>query len=472
MSTSIWWLRRDLRLADNQALQAALAYGPDVVPVFILDRRLLKSLYASDQRTAFLFAGLRAVDQDLRQRQSRLIVRRGEPAAELAALQEETGATAVFAEEDISPFARQRDTAVGAKLPLQLSPGLTVHPPEMALKQDGDPYTVFTPYSKKWKSLPRPQTADLIPTPQALPGLSKLTTLPIPTEPALAEAVPFPAGEHEARRRLEKFTSGDDAPVYHYGDQRDLPAVAGTSLLSPYLRFGMLSLRQAVVAAHNAITRAPNVAARQSAGTWLNELIWREFYLGILYHFPPVRRRSFRPKYDAIAWDNDQEAFAAWCAGRTGYPIVDAAMRQLAESGWMHNRARMITASFLVKDLLIDWRWGERWFMQQLVDVDPATNNGGWQWTAGTGTDAAPYFRIFNPISQSKKFDADGRYIRRWLPELADVPKKYIHEPWQMPDEVQKEAGCRIGRDYPPPIVDHKAARQRTLAAYKEATSK
>ena len=229
-------------------------------------------------------------------------------------------------------------------------------------------------------------------------------------------------------------------------------------------------MRQAVVFATQAIALAPDSPNRKSAETWLNELVWREFYLSILYHYPHVRQRNFRSQYDAICWENDPEAFEAWCRGRTGYPIVDAAMRQLLQSGWMHNRARMIVASFLVKDLLIDWRWGERWFMQHLVDGDPAANNGGWQWTAGTGTDAAPYFRIFNPILQSKKFDPHGIYIRRWLPQLAAVPDKFVHEPWRMTAEIQKQAKCRIGHDYPHPIVDHAAARKRTVAAYKRAS--
>ena len=207
--------------------------------------------------------------------------------------------------------------------------------------------------------------------------------------------------------------------------------------------------------------------ARQSAETWLNELIWREFYMAILYHFPNVLREAFRPELRAIPWSNDPAQFAAWCEGRTGYPVVDAAMRQLVETGWMHNRARMIVASFLVKDLLIDWRWGERFFMEHLIDGDPAANNGGWQWTAGVGTDAAPYFRVFNPTLQAAKFDPDGAYVRRWVPELARVPDKHIHAPWLMPLDVQRTAGCVIGQGYPAPIVDHGTARDRVLAAYK-----
>lgn len=262
---------------------------------------------------------------------------------------------------------------------------------------------------------------------------------------------------------------GSEARIDQYADQRNRMDLDGTSRLSPYLRFGMLSTRQAAVTALQARSADQNERSHEGADTWLSELIWRDFYFSILLHFPQVLRRSFRSVYDGIAWRNNEEQFRAWCQGRTGYPVVDAAMRQLVQSGWMHNRARMIVASFLVKDLLIDWRWGEKWFMQQLVDGDPAANNGGWQWAAGTGTDAAPYFRIFNPVLQGKKFDPQGDYTRRWLPELANVPGKYLQEPWKMPREVQDKAGCVIGRDYPHPIVDHALARHSALAAYASA---
>ena len=229
----------------------------------------------------------------------------------------------------------------------------------------------------------------------------------------------------------------------------------------------MMSAREAVVAAQRTIASAPDVHGRKSAEAWLNELIWREFYCAILYHFPEVLRRAFRPELRDIGWSNDEVMFVAWCEGRTGYPVVDAAMRQLAETGWMHNRARMITASFLVKDLLIDWRWGERWFMLHLIDGDPAANNGGWQWTAGVGTDAAPYFRVFNPILQSRKFDPYGDFARAWIPELRRVPDEYIHEPWKMPEDIQRRTRCIIGKDYQAPIIDHVFARARALEAYR-----
>ena len=446
MSIAIWWIRRDLRLADNQALAAALASSEQILPVFIVDPALLTSPWVGSKRLAFLWEGLRHLDAALQQRGSRLLVRRGPPLATLTTLWRESGAEAIFAEENISPYARRRDAAVAAHLPLTLLPGLTVHHPADVLKADGAPYTVFTPFSRAWKALPLPQRSDLLPTPPRISTPTDIPSDPIPADPALSPDVPFPPSEAEAQRRLARFTSGDDAPIFAYGDLRNRMDVDGVSQLSPYLRFGMLSPRQATVAALGAMTSARDEERRKSAETWLNELIWREFYQAILYHFPHVRTRSFRPEYDRIAWRNDEAEFAAWCEGRTGYPVVDAAMRQLTHTGWMHNRARMIVASFLVKDLLIDWRWGERWFMQHLVDGDPAANNGGWQWTAGVGVDAAPYFRIFNPVAQGQKFDPEGDYVRRWIPELTD--------------------GI-----YPAPLVDHAAARIRTLEAYDRAKS-
>jgi deoxyribodipyrimidine photo-lyase len=231
----------------------------------------------------------------------------------------------------------------------------------------------------------------------------------------------------------------------------------------------MVSARLAALAAYTAIDKAPTPAAREGATIWLSELIWRDFYTGVMHHFPQVRTGSYRQEFRRVAWANDEQHFAAWCEGRTGYPFVDAAMRQLRTLGWMHNRARMVTASFLVKDLLIDWRWGERWFMQNLIDGDPAANNAGWQWVAGTGVDAAPYFRVFNPVSQSEKFDPQGAYICQWVPELTTVPQKFIHAPWRMSERDQIAARCRIGVDYPAPVVDHEWAKARMLAAYRAA---
>ena len=463
MNTALWWIRRDLRLVDNQALAAALDHAEAVIPVFVLDPALLNSRYVGEKRLAFLLGGLRALDADLRERGSRLVVRRGDPAEALTGVLHATQAEAIFAEADVSPYARRRDDRVRAHLPLRLTGGVTVHPPGAVRKQDGDPYVVYSWYSRTWKSFPMPTASDLLEAPKTLrPVPDDLSNDPMPTEPAPPKSVPFEPGAAAARERLEAFTQ---APITEYHKKRDRMDLDATSQLSPYLRFGMLSAREAVVAAR----KARENGGGKGAEVWLDELIWREFYAMILYHHPRVREESFREQYQRIAWRNDEAEFEAWKAGRTGYPAVDAAMRQLRESGWMHNRARMIVASFLTKDLLINWQWGEQHFMQHLIDGDPAANNGGWQWSAGTGTDAAPYFRIFNPITQGEKHDPQGAYIRRWVPELRNVPDDYIHRPWTMPENVQQEAKCIIGEDYPAPIVDHQAARERTLAAYKAA---
>lgn len=467
MTAVIWWVRRDLRLHDNDALDAALASGSPVIPVFVLDPELLRTNRAADKRLAFLFGGLRALDADLRARGSRLIVRSGPPAGELATLCAETRAAAIYAEADPWSYARQRDAAIARDLPLTLTHGLTIRPYDVICKAAGDPYTVFTPYSRAWKSLPLPIAADLHVVPDRLAAPPDPLSVAVPGAPELPSVTVFPPGETEARRRLSAFAAGRSAPIATYGETRNRMDLDGTSELSPYLRFGMVSARAAAVAALQAIDAAPGETARRSAETWLNELIWREFYQSVLHHFPAVLTQEFQAGLRNIPWRNDRSEFAAWCEGRTGYPVVDAAMRQLVQSGWMHNRARMIAASFLVKDLLVDWRWGEDFFMQHLVDADPASNNGGWQWTAGVGTDAAPYFRVFNPVLQSQKFDPEGAYIRRWLPELHDAATRYIHAPWTMPTDEQRAAGVAIGKGYPGPVVDHALARERTLLAFK-----
>ena len=464
---AIWWIRRDLRLTDNPALQAAMEHAPQVVPLFILDPRLLNSTYNSPKRTAFLLAGLQALDNALQQRHSRLIVRKGEPVAELLRLCQELEGVHIFAQRDYSSYARARDDAVAANAPITFTEGAAIQPIEAVRKDDGSPYTVYTPYSRKWKATVHLRRADILPAPATISTPATVSTLDIPTPKE--QLAHFSAGEAEGKSRLARFITGDAPPIFTYASQRDRPDLDATSQLSPYLRFGMISARLAALGATEATRRAPSDGARKSAQTWLNELIWRDFYLAILAHFPEVQGKSFRQGYDKIAWLNHDDDFTAWQKGRTGYPFVDAAMRQLAATGWMHNRARMVVASFLVKHLLIDWRWGERWFMQNLVDGDPAANNGGWQWSAGTGTDAAPYFRIFNPITQGQKFDPDGPYIRQWVPELTHVAPADIHEPWKMGKAKQEQAQCRIGADYPAPIVDHKMARQRALDAYKTA---
>ena len=462
MRTAIWWIRRDLRLSDNQALTTALLNAEAVLPVFILDPGLISSPWVGEKRIGFLFDGLRALDNALHQRGARLVVRRGDPAQVLAELMHETGAEMVSAEADVSPYARQRDRRVAEVVPLRLNPGLTVHAPGSILKQDGKPYTVFTPYSRAWRMQPFP--GETLPAPVSIPMARDVPGEEIPTTPRHLLAKSFPAGEAEAQRRLEQFLQ---TGIHEYSEARNRMDLDGTSVLSPYLRFGMVSARQAAWAARQAELGAADAMARQSAETWLNELIWREFYASILYHFPHVRQEAFRLQLRDIPWRNSPDKFEAWMEGRTGYPVVDAGMRQMLQSGWMHNRARMITASFLAKDLLVDWRRGEMHFMQHLLDGDPAANNGGWQWTAGTGTDAAPYFRIFNPVLQGRKFDPQGVYVRRHVPELANVPEAFIHEPWKMTPAQQEQFRCIIGEDYPAPIVEHHLARERILLAYK-----
>jgi deoxyribodipyrimidine photo-lyase len=313
-----------------------------------------------------------------------------------------------------------------------------------------------------WRSLPFPDRP--LPAPARLPALPHITSQNLPSTPQHPSKSPFQAGEAEAQQRLSAFS---ETSIRRYAAERNRMDLDGTSGLSPYLRFGMLSARQAAWEARQAEAQAMDAEARSGAETWLNELIWREFYVAILYYFPYVRQMAFRPELRKISWQDTPADFAAWVEGRTGYPVVDAAMRQLHATGWMHNRARMITASFLVKDLLIDWRLGERFFMQHLLDGDPAANNGGWQWVAGTGTDAAPYFRMFNPVLQGVKFDPQGAYVRRWVPELTAVPNDLIHAPWKMPADVQHRIRCFIGKDYPAPLVDHALARERLLNVYK-----
>ena len=437
--TNIWWIRRDLRLTDNAALHSALE-ADSVLPVFILDPAFDDQ---SERRKNFLYEGLSALDSELKKRGSYLVIRIGKPVDVLRQLFDEVKAEAIYAEEDFTPYARKRDAFIQKLLPLKLIHGQTVHHPKSVLKKDGRPYTVYTPYSKVWKAKlakiklhPAPKQID---TPKGIHS----EALPEFTSNSI-----FPAGEQEALTRLDEFTY---ERIHEYADNRNRMDLDGTSALSPYIRFGMIGLRQAVQAA---------VTVRNSRGAeiWLNELIWREFYIQILYHFPYVAETAFNKSLANIPWRNNPSEFEAWKRGETGVPVVDAAMRQLKETGWMHNRARMIVASFLVKDLLIDWRWGEKWFMQNLLDGDIAPNNGGWQWTAGTGTDAAPYFRIFNPVLQSVKFDPNGDYIRKWVPELRGLNAKQIHTPWEYD----------LGIDsYPPePIVDRSIVKDRTLKAY------
>ncbi len=463
---AVLWLRRDLRIHDHPALVTALESAPAVVPVFVLDPRLLDGPGASANRTWFLLGALRALAQDLDARGAPLVIRTGRPEDVIPAVAAEAHAGDVFASRDVSPFARRRDAAVADALAaagrrLRLGPGLLVAEPEEVHTTDGRPITVFGPFARRWAAVPR---RTLLGAPSAIPSLPRgtLTTdrLPVGPQPTADPALlPIP-GEAAARERLVAWAASAALPCY--ADGRNRLDADGTSRLSADLKFGTLSPLEVLLAAEG-----PGDGRRVFA----SELCWREFYAHVLWHFPHVVRGAYRPAYDAVPWADDPAGLAAWQAGRTGYPVVDAGMRQLAGSGWMHNRARMIAASFLAKDLLIDWRRGEAHFMAQLVDGDVAANNGGWQWTAGTGTDAAPYFRVFNPVAQGRRFDPDGAYVRRWVAELSSVPDAYLHEPWTMPPHVQAAAGCVIGRDYPAPLVDHAEARRRALAAYRQSRS-
>jgi deoxyribodipyrimidine photo-lyase len=469
MTRSIIWFRRDLRLADNAALATAIRQG-EVIPAFVIDPVLLNSDRVGAKRIAWLAANLRELDRSLRQRGSQLIVRRGEPAAELLKLARETEATNVYFNLDLTPYARKRDQRVALELEAQgvtveTFDDMTIHHPEEIVTLTGRPYQVFTVFKRAWLALPKPAADEAESLPEHMPLPEAVTSLPIDFE----ESIELPAaGEDAALDRLNRFL---EETIYGYGEGRNLLDRAATSFLSPYLRFGALSIRQSYWGAKAAIDLATDKAAQQSAEAWLNELIWREFYLALLYHFPHTIDQPLREQYRDFEWLDDDESFAAWCEGRTGYPVVDAAMRMLNATGWMHNRARMIVASFLTKDLLIDWRKGEQYFIQQLIDGDSASNSGGWQWAAGVGADAQPFFRVFNPTLQGQRFDPEGVFVKQWLPELAQVPIEFVHEPWKMSEADQRRYNVVIGRDYPAPIIDHAFARDRALRHYRNRNS-
>ncbi len=475
----IHWFRRDLRLCDNPALEAALrASGGRVVPLFVLDDPLLGGR-VGPPRLAFLRDTLRALDADLRARGSRLILRRGPPADVLPRLVEETGAAGLYYNRDYTPFARARDARVRAALAGRVALAdfndQTICQPDALFTKAGTPYTVYTPYRRRWQGHVESAYGDLLAEAQLpvfVPPPAGLVSLPLAALDDLAGAPPLPlppGGETAGLARLAAFAGGDGPEgIAGYHTRRDQLALPGSSRLSAYLHFGCVSARACLRAALRAAERA-GPAARDGVETWIGELAWRDFYTQILYHFPHVLRGAFKSGLDALAWENRPDLFDAWQRGRTGYPIVDAAMRQLQTEAWMHNRARMIAGSFLVKDLLVSWRWGEEHFLRLLVDADHAANNGGWQWVAGTGTDAQPYFRVFNPVSQGQKFDPRGEYVRRYIPELRDVPERYIHAPWTMPPDQQRRAGVQIGRDYPAPVVDHAERRDHALAMYRAA---
>jgi deoxyribodipyrimidine photo-lyase len=444
MKVAVHWFRCDLRLADNAALHAACTASDAVVPVFIFDPKILRSRDISPAQVAFMIECLRSLEKNVEAAGGRLVFRHGPPLEEMSAVLRETEAHALFYNRDYEPYARERDAAVeklARSLDVEVHSGKdnVVHEPDEILNGDGKPYGVFTPYSRRWRLTPASA-----PWPAVKFALSRGLKTPAscgllsPAQLGFKEEIALPpAGERAARAQLRAFVSGD---LLHYAENRDFPARDATSRLSPHLRLGTLSPRTVLAAAAQAGHAHP--PARKSVDTFVGELIWRDFYKQILWHFPHVAQGAFRPKYDALPWENDPRLFAAWCEGRTGYPLVDAGMRQLNTTGWMHNRLRMIVANFLTKDLLISWQWGETYFMQKLLDADLAANNGGWQWSAGTGTDAQPWFRIFNPTAQAEKFDPEGRYIHRYVPEVDT-------------------------RDYPAPIVNHAEQRLKALELFR-----
>jgi deoxyribodipyrimidine photo-lyase len=464
--TALVWYRRDLRVRDHPALRAALDRHERVVPVFCLDERLLHGRHRSGPRTQFMLECLHDLDGSLRERGSGLVVRHGPPERVLAELAGEVGATELHFTADVSPFARERGRRAARELAnagveLYAHPGLGVIDRVDALRtQAGGPYTVFSPFYRTWAAGPRRR---LLRAPRKLPPLpSRLRRGSIPSlaQLGLEQEVAEPplGGEAAGRKRLGAFLRH---PVRGYGDGQDALGRDGTSRLSPYLHFGCVSPREVE-------ERLPE---GEGPAAFRRQLGWRDFYHHVLYHFPGNARSEFQERYRGkIRWSRAEGHFEAWCDGRTGYPLVDAAMRQLRREGWMHNRARLVVGSFLTKDLGVDWRRGERWFMRLLVDGDEANNNGNWQWIASVGVDPQPvYRRIYNPTRQMERLDPDGDYVRRYLPELRSVPDSHLREPWTMPEEVQLGAGCVIGKDYPAPVVDHGEARGEALARYASA---
>jgi deoxyribodipyrimidine photo-lyase len=469
----IHWFRRDLRLDDNTGLIAALERADEVVPVFILDPTILRRPDTAPARLAFLAGCLEALDGRLKAHGSGLVVREGDPAAELVRLAAEVDADGVTFNRCYEPYARERDRVVRAGLTAAGRaaddlPDLVLHEPGTILVDGERPYTAYAPYRRRALERLAGVPAPIDPAP-LLHRLAPAAALPpgrtLPAPPPGDRRLPAP-GEAAALARLRWFAGG---AIDRYATDRDRPAIDGTSRLSPYLKLGALSVRRCLAAAQAAMAQAAASDGTTGPAAWLGELIWRDFFYDVLYHFPRVEAGSFRAQFAALPWAENDDHLAAWMAGRTGYPIVDAGMRQLAAEGWLHNRVRLIVGAFLCKDLLLDWRAGERHFMRSLVDGDLALNNGNWQWVASTGTDAQPFFRIVNPTSQGRRYDPDGAYVRRYVPELARVPAAFIHTPWQMPADLQPRAGCRIGLDYPAPIVDHAAQRERALALYRAA---
>ena len=475
----IVWLRRDLRLDDHVALFEAAQRCERITCAFVLDPDLLRGPRVGAPIVQFFFDSLGVLREQLRALGSELALREGDFAAELRQVVAHASATAVFYNLDDDPAMRKRDARVTRALEAS---GIAVHAftdhvyagAGEVLQESGKFYTVYTPYRRRWNAL-----ADAHPRP-ALPSLRAARArfapaaeidasrpVPRPEDYGHASSSQFPrGGSDEAHVLLKRFVDDHAAA---YADERNLPATEGTSRLSPHLRAGTIGIRSCVDAALRARAKNPRATGPD---TWIGELTWRDFYQQLLVHAPRIVDEPFIAAARNIAYRSDERGWRAWTDGATGYPIIDAAMIQLNTTGWMHNRLRMIVASFLTKHLLIDYRKGERYFEQHLADADLGANNGGWQWSASTGTDAAPYFRVFNPTLQGKTYDPAGVFVRRLIPALANVPVKYVHEPWLMPPLLAADAGCVVGRDYPEPIVDHARARARALDVYGKALGK
>jgi len=456
------WFRNDLRTEDNTAIARAAPHAEQMGFVFVFDPHLLEAEAAGEARVRFLRARLEQLAKELEGRGHALWIRRGDPVAEIPKLAEQARASVVTWNRDVSPYAKRRDEQVEARLAKRdvavrhFKDRVVFEAGEVRTRQ-GDAYRVYTPFRNAWWERLETEGVERCARfhwPPPIPGVAAGS---LPGERALGvarDAKPLPGvSVSAAGKRLRHFL--EDA-VADYAEQRDRPAVDGTSRLSAYLRLGVVSVRRCFEQARAFAEETP--PARAGVGKWLDELVWREFYAAILEETPHVLRGAHRPEYDALEWEAADEPFEAWCRGETGIPFVDAAMRELLATGYMHNRGRMVTASFLTKQLGVDWRRGERFFMQHLIDGDPASNNGGWQWAASTGTDAQPYFRIFNPVRQSERFDPEGVYLKRWLPELEGATGRALHEPWRAPLETP---------DYPAPMVDLAEARERALARYQ-----